>query len=148
MKVSNNGLNIIKKYESLRLKPYLCPAGKPTIGYGNTYYEDGKKVKLNDAPITEERAEELLLNITDKVNKQVMSSLRVVVNQNQFDALVSFTFNLGIGNFINSTLLKKINNLDFEGAAKEFPRWNRSGGAVLNGLVKRREEEKNLFLKA
>ena len=147
MKVSSNGLNIIKKYESLKLKPYLCPAGKPTIGYGSTYYEDGKKVKLDDKPITKERAEELLLNITDKVNKQVTSTLRVVVNQNQFDALVSFVFNIGIGNFIDSTLLEKVNNLNFEGAAEELKRWKKSGGVVLNGLIKRRKEEQELFEK-
>jgi lysozyme len=145
MKVSKNGLNLIKKHEGLRLKPYLCPAKKATIGYGNTYYEDGTAVKITDEAITLERAENLLSTMVDKFAKQVSSSLAVNVSQNQFDALVSFAYNIGIGNFTTSTLLKKTNKSDFNGAANEFKRWNKSGGIVLSGLVKRREEEEKLF---
>lgn len=145
MKVSPNGIHLIKKHEGLRLKPYLCPAKKPTIGYGNTYYEDGTAVKLTDSSITIERAENLLSNIVDKFSKQVSSSLAVEVNQNQFDALVSFAYNVGISNFLSSTLLKKLNKKDFEGASLEFKRWNKSGGVTLGGLVKRRKEEEELF---
>lgn len=148
MKLSPNGLNIIKRHEGLRLKPYLCPAKKPTIGYGNTYYEDGTAVKITDSSITIERAENLLSNIVDKFSKQVSSSLAVEVNQNQFDALVSFAYNVGIGNFLNSTLLRKLNKKDFEGASLEFKRWNKSNGMVSSGLVKRRADEESLFLKS
>lgn len=148
MKLSPNGLNIIKRHEGLRLKPYLCPAKKPTIGYGNTYYEDGTAVKITDSSITIERAENLLSNIVDKFSKQVSSSLAVEVNQNQFDALVSFAYNVGIGNFLNSTLLRKLNKKDFEGASLEFKRWNKSNGMVSSGLVKRRVDEESLFLKS
>ena len=148
MKISDNGLNIIKTFEGLSLVPYICPAGKVTIGYGNTYYENNQRVKMTDAPITKERAEELLRNITNNdfasfVNRYVS----VELNQNQFDALVSFTYNVGSPNFRNSTLLKKINLKDFEGASNEFKKWKFSDGKVLDGLVTRRAKEKELFLK-
>lgn len=145
MKIQSRGLQIIKEFESLKLKPYLCPAGIPTIGYGSTYYEDGTKVTLNDLPITEQRADELLANISDKFSIQVSKLLKVELNQNQFDALVSFSFNIGIGNLTTSTILKKINEKDFENASLEFAKWNKSGGKVLNGLITRREKERQLF---
>ena len=145
MKIQSRGLQIIKEFESLKLKPYLCPAGIPTIGYGSTYYEDGTKVTLNDLPITEQRADELLANISDKFSIQVSKLLKVELNQNQFDALVSFSFNIGIGNLTTSTILKRINEKDFENASLEFAKWNKSGGKVLNGLIKRREKESQLF---
>lgn len=149
MKISENGLNLIKKFEGLSLKPYLCSAGIPTIGWGNTFYENMKKVTLQDEPITEERADSLFnfLVTTNYVN--VVNRLVIVdINQNQFDALVSFVYNLGSGNFEKSTLLKKVNQSDFIGASLEFEKWNRAGGKVLNGLTKRRLSEKELFLKA
>ena len=106
MKISENGLKLIKKFEGLSLKPYLCSAGVPTIGWGNTFYENMKKVTLQDEPITEERANSLFnfLVTTNYVN--VVNRLVIVdINQNQFDALVSFVYNLGSGNFEKSTLL-------------------------------------------
>ena len=145
MKIQSRGLQIIKEFESLKLKPYLCPAGIPTIGYGSTYYEDGTKVTLNDLPITEQRADELLANISDKFSIQVSKLLKVELNQNQFDALVSFSFNIGVGNLTTSTILKKINEKDFENASLEFAKWNKSGGKILNGLITRREKERQLF---
>ena len=147
MKISENGLKLIKKFEGLSLKPYLCSAGVPTIGWGNTFYENMKKVTLQDEPITEERANSLFnfLVTTNYVN--VVNRLVIVdINQNQFDALVSFVYNLGSGNFEKSTLLKKVNQSDFIGASLEFEKWNRSSGKVLNGLTKRRLSEKELFL--
>ena len=147
MKISENGLKLIKKFEGLSLKPYLCSAGVPTIGWGNTFYENMKKVTLQDEPITEERANSLFnfLVTTNYVN--VVNRLVIVdINQNQFDALVSFVYNLGSGNFEKSTLLKKVNQEDFIGASLEFEKWNRSSGKVLNGLTKRRLSEKELFL--
>ena len=147
MKISENGLKLIKKFEGLSLKPYLCSAGIPTIGFGNTFYENMKKVTLQDETITEERADSLFnflvtTNFVNVVNRLVI----VDINQNQFDALVSFVYNLGSGNFEKSTLLKKVNQEDFIGASLEFEKWNRSSGKVLNGLTKRRLSEKELFL--
>ena len=147
MKISENGLKLIKKFEGLSLKPYLCSAGIPTIGFGNTFYENMKKVTLQDETITEERADSLFnflvtTNFVNVVNRLVI----VDINQNQFDALVSFVYNLGSGNFEKSTLLKKVNQEDFIGASLEFEKWNRAGGKVLNGLTKRRLAEKELFL--
>ena len=147
MKISENGLKLIKKFEGLSLKPYLCSAGIPTIGFGNTFYENMKKVTLQDETITEERADSLFnflvtTNFVNVVNRLVI----VDINQNQFDALVSFVYNLGSGNFEKSTLLKKVNQEDFIGASLEFEKWNRAGGKVLSGLTKRRLSEKELFL--
>lgn len=147
MKISENGLKLIKKFEGLSLKPYLCRAGIPTIGFGNTFYENMKKVTLQDETITEERADSLFnflvtTNFVNVVNRLVI----VDINQNQFDALVSFVYNLGSGNFEKSTLLKKVNQEDFIGASLEFEKWNRASGKVLSGLTKRRLAEKELFL--
>lgn len=148
MLVSKNGLELIKKSEGFSSTPYLCPAKIPTIGYGNTYYEDGTKVTLNDKPIDRIRAEQLLEFIANKTfSNNINKVVNVILNQNQFDALVSFCYNLGNGNFNNSTLLKKINMSDFKGASLEFQKWNKAGGKELAGLTKRRLAEKELFLK-
>lgn len=145
--ISDNGLNLIKQFEGLRLKPYLDAVGVPTIGYGNTFYENGQKVSINDAPITEQRATELLRLVVAKFEKGVSGCLKVEVTQNQFDALVSFAYNVGLGNLQKSTLLRLINQGNFKAAAEQFTRWNRAGGRILNGLTRRREAEKALFLK-
>ena len=147
MKISNKGLELIKTFEGLSLKPYLDAVNIPTIGFGNTFYENMKKVTLQDETITEERADSLFnflvtTNFVNVVNRLVI----VDINQNQFDALVSFVYNLGSGNFEKSTLLKKVNQEDFIGASLEFEKWNRASGKVLNGLTKRRLAEKELFL--
>ena len=148
MIVSKNGLDIIKEFESFRAKPYLCPSGIPTIGYGSTYYPDGKKVTLQDKEITEEKAFEILEYIANKdFGSNINKVVKVPLNQNQFDALVSFVYNIGSGNFEKSTLLKKVNQSDFIGASLEFEKWNKANGKVLNGLTKRRLAEKELFLK-
>lgn len=148
MQISQNGLNLIKQFEGFYSKPYLCPAGIPTIGYGNTFYEDGTKVKLDNNEITEQRSNELLEFIANKnFGRFINIAVKVSLNQNQFDALVSFCYNLGNGNFQQSTLLKKINDNDFVGASEEFLKWNKAGGKVLSGLTKRRLAEKELFLK-
>lgn len=140
MHISEKGLNLIKKYEGLRLKAYRCPAGKLSIGYGHT-----NNVRPDDV-ITEAQATELLirdvLDVEGVINRLVTKTL----TQGQFDALCSFIFNLGAGAFQRSTLLRKINQGDFVGASREFSRWIYAGGKILNGLKKRREEEKQLFL--
>ena len=149
MKISNNGLNLIKEFEGLSLKPYLDAVNIPTIGFGSTYYEDGTKVTLKDKPITEERATQLLEFIANKTfSENINKVVKVPLSQNQFDALVSFAYNIGNKNFNWSTLLKKLNLSDYEGASSEFLRWNQANGKILNGLVLRRQKEKELFLKA
>ena len=147
MKTGLSGLNLIKEKEGLRLKPYLCSAGVATIGYGSTMYADGRKVTLKDAAITEPQALELLANTLGKYEKAVNDYVKVTLTQNEFDALVSFTYNLGAGNLLSSTLLKKLNAGDKAGAANQFEVWNKAGGKVLQGLVTRRAAEKALFLK-
>ena len=109
VKVNKEGLELIKKFEGLRLKPYKCSAGVPTIGYGNTYYEDGTKVKMEDPAITKERAESLLLLIVESFTRRIRPLIKSKVSQEQFNALLSFAYNVGIGNFQKSTLLKKVN---------------------------------------
>jgi lysozyme len=146
MEVSERGLNLIKRFEGLSLKPYLCPAKIPSIGYGNTYYEDGTKVTMDDKPITAERAEKLLKLIVDKFAIGVEKVLKVPLEQNQFDAVVSFAYNVGLGNLKSSTLLKKINDGKFLEASKEFGRWNKADGKILDGLTKRREAERQMFI--
>ena len=146
MKTSSKGKAIIKQYEGFRAKPYLCPAGVPTIGYGATYYMDGRKVTLGDAAISEADGDKLLDKMLVKYEDAVNRYVQVPINQNQFDALVSFCYNVGQENLRNSTLLKKVNAKDFKGAADQFLRWNRAGGKVLAGLTKRRTDERKLFL--
>jgi lysozyme len=146
MEVSERGLNLIKRFEGLSLKPYLCPAKIPTIGYGNTFYEDGTKVAMDDKPITIKRAEMLLKLIVDKFAIGVEKVLKVPLEQNQFDAVVSFSYNVGLGSLKSSTLLKKINDGKFLEASKEFGRWNKANGKILDGLTKRREAERQMFI--
>ena len=146
MKTGINGLELIKKYEGFMAKPYLCPAGVPTIGYGATYYPGGKRVTMNDDPITKERAEDLLRDMLTSYEDGVNRYAQYQLSQNQFDALVSFAYNLGVGALQKSTLLKKI-NIDpcDESISNEFKKWVRAGGRVLKGLQKRRAEEAELY---
>ncbi len=136
------GLELIKSFEGCVLKVYLDAIGLPTIGYGHLIKPGESFTK-----ITQKGAEDLLKSdaqiFVDGVNK----ILEVNVTQNQFDALVSIAFNIGLGNLKSSTLLRLINAGDYKGAADQFPRWNKAGGKVLNGLTKRRNAERALFLK-
>lgn len=146
MKFSSNGIELIKQFEGLSLKPYLDAVNIPTIGFGNTYYEDGTKVTLKDRPITEERATELLEFIANKTfSENINKVVKVPLNQNQFDALVSFAYNIGNGNFNSSTLLRWLNQGNYKEASMQLLRWDKSKGIVLNGLTKRRKAEKALF---
>lgn len=146
MKLNEQGYKLIAKHEGLRLKPYLCLARVPTIGYGNTYYADGKRVTMQDKPITKEQAYELLKIITDKFARQVDAVVTANVTQNQFNALVSFAYNIGMGNFQKSTLLRMV-NLSPQNASirAQFMRWNKAGGVELRGLTNRRIDEANLY---
>ncbi len=146
MIVSKNGLDLIKEFESFRAKPYLCPSQKATIGFGSTYYPDGKKVTLQDKEITEEKAFEILEYIANKdFGSNINKVVKVPLNQNQFDALVSFAYNIGNGNFNSSTLLRWLNQGNYKEASMQLLRWDKSKGIVLNGLTKRRKAEKALF---
>lgn len=149
MIVSKNGLDLIKEFESFKSKPYLCPSQKATIGFGSTYYPDGKKVTLQDKEITEEKAFEILEYIANKdFGSNINKVAKVPLNQNQFDALVSFAYNIGNGNFNSSTLLRWLNQGNYKEASIQLLRWDKSKGIVLNGLTKRRKAEKALFDKA
>lgn len=141
MKTSKTGLNLIKQFEGCRLTAYRCPAGVWTIGYGHTGgVKEGQK-------ITQVQADAYLATDLGRYEKSVNEYVKVTINQNQFDALVSFTYNCGPGALKGSTLLRKLNAGDYTGAAAEFPRWNKAGGKVLNGLIRRRAAEKALFEK-
>lgn len=145
-KISQKGLDLIKRFEGLKLKPYLCPAGIPTIGYGNTYYTDGKKVKLTDPSITQAKADELLKLLIQSYEKDVDSFCRDDISQQNFDALVSFAYNCGPRNLKSSTLLKKVNlNPNDPTIRAEFMKWNKGAGKVLAGLTKRRQAEADLY---
>lgn len=141
MKISQKGIDLIKSFEGLELKAYIDSVGVTTIGYGST----GTHVSIG-MTITKEQAEQLLKKDFERFEKGVSDLVKVPLNQNQFDALVSFSFNLGLGNLKSSALLKKLNASDYIGASKEFERWNRAGNKVLAGLTRRRIAERDLFL--
>jgi lysozyme len=146
MKLDKKGYDLIKEFEGLKLKPYLCSAQVPTIGYGSTYYENGKKVKLTDAPITKELADELFQIVADDFAKRVLPLVKKPLTQNQFNSIVSFAFNLGVRALQNSTLLRLINiNPNDAMIAKEFLKWNKAGGVVVKGLTNRRIKESALY---
>lgn len=145
-KLNSSGIKLIKEFEGFRSEAYLCPDNVSTIGYGATFYLDGRKVKLGDR-ISEPEAEKLLLSTISLFAKEVTKLVTVPLTENQFNALVSFTFNVGVDAFKNSTLLKKLNRKQYAGAAFEFTRWVKGGGKTLPGLVKRRNAEKALFLR-
>jgi lysozyme len=144
--LSQKGLDLIKQFEGLKLKPYLCPANIATVGFGNTYYPDGTKVKLTDPAITAQKAEELLKFLVQSYEKGVDSFCRDDINQNQFDALTSFAYNVGVGNLQKSTLIKKVNlNPNDPAIRLEFMKWNKGAGKVLAGLTRRRQAEADLY---
>ncbi|MGL4759262.1 MAG: lysozyme [Patescibacteria group bacterium] len=141
MKISQTGINLIEKFEGCKLETYKCSANVNTIGYGTTKnIVLGMKISLQQA---EELLKKDLIYFENAVNKNV----KIKLNQNQFDALVSFTYNLGEGNLKSSTLLKLINSNKILEASKEFVRWNKANGKVLTGLTRRREAERELFIK-
>ena len=139
MKISQEGLSLIKKFEGCKLKAYKCSAGVWTIGYGHT-----EGVKEGDTCIQEE-AEKLLRGDIFKFEEYVEDNVTVELDQSQFDALVAWTFNLGPGNLRESTMLKKLNNQEYESVPFEMRRWNKAGGKTLDGLIRRREAESLLF---
>ena len=140
MKTTSKGIDIIKKYEGCKLSAYRCPSGVLTIGYGHT---DNVRAGQH---ITQQEADDMLLQDILQREKQIDEVLTADLNENQYDAVISFVFNVGIGNFARSTLLKKINaNPDDRSIRFEWLEWCRSGKRILEGLVRRREEEITLY---
>jgi len=130
---------MIADFEGFSAKPYLCPAKLATIGYGNTFYPNGKKVSMIDKEITKAEAFEMFKEIADKFAKRVSNCVIAPLNQNQFNSLVSFAYNVGVANFMNSTLLKKVNTVHNDLSIRvEFLRWDKVGTKKLAGLTKRR----------
>ena len=145
-KLSKRGLELIKDFEQFRSKPYLDAAGIPTIGYGTTYYSDGRKVTLSDKPITKKQASWMLREqIANHYAAAVNRYSQVEMTQNQFDAIVSFAYNVGIYALQKSTLLKYHNQKKFKKASNEFLRWDHAGGKRLRGLTIRRATERCLY---
>ena len=139
MKLDNRGYMLICEFEGFSSKPYLCPAKLATIGYGNTFYRDGKKVTMVDPPITKIEAFDMFKDIADKFAKKVSACVKTPLNQNQFNSLVSFAYNVGVANFMNSTLLKRVNaNHNDPDIRTQFLRWDKVGTKKLSGLTKRR----------
>ena len=136
---------LCRRFEGLHLRPYLCPAGVATIGYGATFYEDGTCVTLSDLPITKERAEALLqVQVRRKFLPAVMRRCPGADSEPRVAALIDFAFNLGDGNLKASTLRRKVNQGRWSEVPAEFMKWNKAGGRVLAGLTKRRAAEAEL----
>lgn len=145
MQTSDKGIALIKEFEGCKLTAYQDSVGVWTIGYGWTQPVDGKPIRAG-MTIKQETAERLLKTGMVSYERDVSRLVKVGLTQGQFDALVSFTYNLGARSLSTSTLLRKLNAGDYAGAADEFLRWNKAGGKVLNGLTRRREAERALFL--
>ena len=146
MKLDNRGYLMICEFEGFSAKPYLCPAKLATIGYGNTFYRDGRKVTMVDKPITKAEAFDMFKDIADKFAKRVSTLVTQPLTKNQFNSLVSFAYNVGIANFMNSTLLKKVNNNRLDHTIRdEFLKWDKVGTKKLAGLTKRRIYEADTY---
>lgn len=139
---SPSGVKAIQEHEGLVLTPYQDAVGVWTVGYGHT----GSEFAQGKKPITKKKATELLKQDLKDAENAVNKHVKVALSQKQFDALVSLVFNIGVGNFSKSTLLKKLNSGDYLGAADEFPKWRKAGNKVLPGLVSRRASERAMFL--
>ena len=152
MKISENGLKLIQQFENFVATPYLDSARVWTIGYGSTYYPNGKKVTGRDKPITREYAETIQRNVIKNDFEPVINELlkneieKGFITQNMYDAILSLTYNIGVNGFRRSSVLRLLKQGDKENAADAFLLWNKSGGKVLKGLVNRRKKERELFL--
>jgi len=159
MKVSDSAVEVIKHHEGKRNRPYFCPALLHTIGYGHVLYPDQAKLKLEERkayPLRPEHDKVWSDGGIDAILRSDLVRFETGVlrlcpgafdSQSHFDALVSFSFNVGLGSLQSSTLRMKYNRGDYSGAADEFLKWVRGGGRILPGLVKRRSDERSLFLK-
>lgn len=148
IRIDQAGIELITSFEGLRLDPYVCPAGIPTIGYGTTRYYNGVKVSMSDLPITKEKAIEYLLNDIHHFELAVDAMATDAINQHQLNALVSFAYNLGENALRNSALLRKVNAGPNDASIKqEFAKWVHADGKVLDGLVRRRAAEADMYFK-
>lgn len=138
-KINKAGIELIKEFEGLRLKAYLCPSKILTIGYGHTI------TTQKDMVITKEEAEDLLKKDLEYFERKVSMLVKVPLNENEFSSLISFAFNVGIGNFENSTLLRLLNRGWYEQVPTQLMRWNKSNGQELGGLSRRRSAEAILW---
>lgn len=146
--VSQDCIDLVKMFEGFSSKPYLCPAKVPTIGFGATIYPNGQRVRLTDKNITEKEAEEILAHELKEAAKRVDALTIDTVTQHQFDALVSFAYNVGSGALKTSTLLKRVNtNPNDKNIRAQFMRWVNANGKQLEGLVNRRKAEADLYFK-
>ena len=152
MKISENGLKLIQEFESFEANPYLDSARVWTIGYGSTYYPNGKKVTGKDKPITKEYAEIIQRHViatdfepivNDLLEQEITSGF---ITQNMYDAILSLAYNIGVNGFKKSSVLRHLKNGDKLSAGNAFLLWNKAGGKVLKGLVNRRKKERELFL--
>ena len=147
MKLNKEGADLIKSFEGCKLKAYQCSAKKWTIGYGNTFFEDGTPVVAGNA-ISQQKAEDLFELISADFSAKVAKLVTSNVTDNQFGALTSFAYNCGVVNLQKSTLLKKVNANHNDATIKdEFLKWNKANSVVLPGLTRRREAESNLYFK-
>lgn len=145
--INQSGIDLIKSFESFRTNPYKDLTGIPTIGYGTTLYLDGTKVTMEDSPIDEPTASQLLQNLlNNEYCPQVENAVTVTISDNQFAAMVSFTYNLGIGSLKQSTFLRCTNAYNWKDAASSMLLWNKAGGVVVPGLTRRRLAESQLYL--
>lgn len=150
LQFSNNGMQLVARFEGYVGNPYRDAVGIWTIGYGNTYYPDGRKVGPNDKPLNKKEAEDLKIEV---INKDFAPAIREMtkglnITQNQFDALISLGYNIGVNALSKSSVIKYLKSGDIQKAADSFLLWNKAGGKVLKGLVNRRKAERELFLKA
>ncbi len=146
MRITNKGLDLIKKFEGCNLSPYLDSAGIPTIGIGSIRHIDGvTRVSMQDAPITPEMAESMLTKHLEGMIKKLDSMVEVDLSENQADAIISLVYNIGVYAFSKSKLLRYLNAGDFVKAADNFLLWDKSGGKTIFGLSRRREAERDLF---
>ena len=144
--INERGIETVKSFEGLSLKMYVCAGGVVSCGYGATTGSDGRPFSLDMEPVTEAVADDLLGRDLEASERWVDSLVKKPLSEIQFSALVSFTFNVGAGEFQHSTLRMKLNRGEYQNAADEFPKWRRAGGRILAGLVRRRAAERALFL--
>jgi lysozyme len=145
MKLNNLGIDLMHFFEGCKLEAYQCSAKVWTIGWGNTFYENGTPVRQGDK-ITQDRANSLFVFVANKFADEIKKLIKTNLSENQFSALVCFAYNVGTGNLAKSTLLKKVNaNPNDPSIANEFLRWNKAGGKELLGLTRRRTAESKLY---
>jgi len=144
--INEAGMELIKHYEGWRESVYLCSAARPTIGYGSTWDRYGNAITLDHSNITKKQGEYLLQREVRHSETAIRRLIKAELTENMFSSLCSFIYNVGSGNFQKSTLRMKLNRGQYESAADEFPKWRKAGGRVVKGLVRRRKQERELFL--